>query len=511
MRARAFLLTVPVALVLAACAPSRPESEAHPEGAPAQTGITDQGSVTADAITLPGTSGSVLASPGSIEGPIDLPREIWRFSAGAPATASPVTAGGIVVAGFADFTFRALDATNGTQLWLRETAAVPASIAVASSGLFAADLEAVSRLSIQDGNVDWTLPVRASGGARILATSTAVYVPTPDGLVAAIGAETGELLWRADLDPGSRAPAVGVIGALDGILYACTANGGVAAVTAADGTTRWLANLAVEFSTGPTVTADTLIVASADGSIYSLRRGSGEWVQIGVVNEPVLSSVIVADRSLFVFGAAGGVFRLDSDGSSATGEPIDPILRLGSDLAGQPALLDSRILVPDVSGRLRGLNAAAGRESWATTIEVRVIGEMAFSDGTVYAAGAEGTVLAVVFDVPPDSAPLLSGDRWWDLPSDGRFRMESRLVEFRHVPDVSGVVEWSIHSSVPDDPLVVTIRDAHGTILATNMGKVVLDRSTRAAVEAAHEFRVSVERPYPDRQAIVTLVSEVVQ
>ncbi|MBU8912473.1 MAG: hypothetical protein KOO61_00500, partial [Spirochaetales bacterium] len=130
---------------------------------------------------------------------------------------------------------------------------------------------------------------------------------------------------------------------------------------------------------------------------------------------------------------------------------------------------------------------------------------------TVYAVGAEGTVLAVVFDVPADSAPLLSGDRVWDTPPDGRFRMESRLVEFRYVSDVSGVVQWSILSSVPDDPLVVTIRDARGNILATNMGKVVLDRSTRAAVEAMREFRVSVERSYPDRQAIVTLVSEVVQ
>ena len=511
MRVRELLLMVSAVLVLAACAPSeRPEAATHPDGVPLQPDIAGERSDTPDAIAPVGTSGSVLAPPGSVDRPFDLPREIWRFSAGAPTTASPVTTGGTVVAGFADFTFRGLDATDGTQLWLREVSAVPASIAVAGPGVFVADLQTISRLFIHDGSIDWTLPVGVSSGARIRATSRAVYVPTPDGRVTSIGAETGELLWTADLDPGSEAPAVGAIGALDGVLFACTADGSVTAVTASDGSSRWLANLAAELSAGPAVTADGVTVAASDGSIYSLHRETGEWARLGAVGEPVVSSVIVTDRAFFVFGAAGSVFRLDS-GASGTTAPGNPTLRLGSDLAGQPGLLDSRILATDVSGRLHGLDAATGVETWVTTIGLRVTGEMAFSDGTVYAAGAEGTVLAVVFDVPPDSAPLLSGDRLWGVPSDGRFRMESRLVEFRYVPDVSGVVEWSIYSSAPDDPLVVTIFDAGGNVLATNMGKVVLDRSTRVAVEAAGEFRVSVERSYPDRQAIVTLVSEVVQ
>ncbi|MEE8441608.1 MAG: hypothetical protein V3S41_07800 [Spirochaetia bacterium] len=165
----------------------------------------------------------------------------------------------------------------------------------------------------------------------------------------------------------------------------------------------------------------------------------------------------------------------------------------------------------DASGRLRGLDVVTGVEIWTTAIWLRVIGEMAFSGNAVFAAGAEGTVLALVFDVPPDSAPFLSGDRLWDVPSDGRFRMESRFVEFRYLSEVSVVVEWSVLSSVLNDPLVLTILDAGGAVLATNMGKVVLDRAARAAVEAAGEIRIRVERPYRDRQAIVVLASEVVQ
>ncbi len=511
MGVKVFLLTVFAFFGFTACTPSeRPEAETRPEGASLQPAVTEIRSGVPDAIAPPGRSGSVLAPPGSIDGLVETPREIWRFSAGAPATASPVTAGDIVVAGFADFTFRGLDAADGTQLWLRETAAVPASIAVSSSGVFVADLATVSLLSIQDGNAGWTLPIGVSGGARILATSTAVYSPTPNGRLAAIAAETGDLLWTADLDPDSEAPAVGVFGALDGVLYACTADGGVAAVNAADGAHRWLAHLPEQLSAGPAVRADGVTVASVTGNIYSLHRDTGEWVQIGTVGEPVVSSVVVTDRSLFVFGAAGGVFRLDP-GTPASGAPLAPTLRLGSDLAGQPALLDSVILVTDASGRLRGLEVATGVEMWATTIGPRLIGEMTFSGGTVFAAGAEGTVLALVFDVPLDSAPFLSGDRLWDLPSNGRFRMKSRFVEFRYLSEAGVVVEWSVHSSVPDDPLVLTILDAGGTVLATNMGKVVLDRSARAAVEAAGEIRIRVERSYPDRQAVLALVSEVVQ
>lgn len=522
MSVRALLPMLAIALTLGACTPAeRAEGVSRPVDLPAQTDITEQRSGTPEETAPTARSGSVLAPPGSVDGPIDLPREIWRFAAGAPVTASPVTAGGVVVAGFADFTLRGLSATDGTQLWLRDTASVPASIAVAVDGstVFAADLGSVSRLSVQDGSAEWTVPVGVAGGAQIRVTSRAVYVPGSDGHLSAIGAETGEPLWVVDLAPNSEAPVVGVIGALDGVLYACTGDGGVAAVTAADGTIRWRADLAEELSAGPVVTAGGVIVASVDGGIHWLHRDTGEQAGIRVVSELVASLPIVVDQSIFVFGASGGVFALDSGApdtvavgtAPARASAISPFLRLGSDLAGQPALLDSRILVTDAAGRLRGLDAATGLETWVIPIHLRVIGGMGFDGSAVFAAGAGGTILAVVFDVAPDSAPLLTGDRLWDLPADGRFRMESRFIEFSRVADVSGVVEWSIYSSVTDDALVMTILDARGNVLATNMGKVVLQRSTRAVMEAGEEFRVRVERSYPDRQAIVTLISEIVQ
>ena len=517
MRAKMISLVLLVVLVSAACTPSRDVDSTTDPGTPShQSDTVGQQTGTNGIVTTPGTSGALLARPGSIARPIDLPRELWRYTATAPTTASPVTAAGIVVAGFADFTFRGLRATDGAELWVSGSSAVPVSVAAADSGLFAADLQTISRLSIQDGSVHWTTAIDVAAGARILATSRAVYVPTADGRIAAVSVGTGERLWTADLDPASDAPVVGAVKAFDGVLYAGTADGAVAAVFATDGAARWLARLGALCSSGPTVTAEGVVVAASDGTVFLIALDTGERVPIGAVSEPVVSAAILPNRSLFVFGAAGGLFLLDPeprpvDSSRVVIKPVDPISRGGSDLAGQPALLDSRILVADATGRLRGLDAVTGSEIWATQLHLRMVGEMAFNGEAVFVAGAAGEVLALVFDVPSDSTPLLSDGRLWDVPEEGQFRMATRFVEFRFMSEYSGVVEWVVRSSRPDDELVVTILDDRGNVLATNMGKVVLERSTRASVVAGREFHLRVERSYPDSQVIVTLLSQVIQ
>jgi hypothetical protein len=134
------------------------------------------------------------------------------------------------------------------------------------------------------------------------------------------------------------------------------------------------------------------------------------------------------------------------------------------------------------------------------------------TDGTMlFAAGADGAVVALAFDVERELGPLLSPGRLWDPPADGRFRMESRLVDIRYVAHDAGVVEWVLASSAQDDRLIVTVLDMSGNTLTTEMGRVVLAQTARAALPAAGEYRVRLERTYSDREAVITMSSEVVQ
>ena len=94
-----------------------------------------------------------------------------------------------------------------------------------------------------------------------------VYVASVSGVVSALGASSGELLWQTDMgSPVTTAPTVAGSTVLVG-----TESGTVAGLDALNGQLSW------EFETGgkiigsPVVAATTLYVVSHDGNLYALE------------------------------------------------------------------------------------------------------------------------------------------------------------------------------------------------------------------------------------------------
>jgi len=314
--------------------------------------------------------------------------------------------------------------------------------------------------------------------------------------------------------------------AVDGVLYAATADGALGAVAATDGARRWTAYLPAAALGGAMVVSGKAYGCTADGVVFRADLQSGDWVTIATVEEPVVAGVVPGAGRILVFGAAGGVFavapdaegfdllsRSDSEDPAAGLVPpaVSAATRIGADLAGQPGLMDSLVLAGSAGGMLVAVDAASGRVSWSSSIHLVPTSGFAYDGSALYAVGSDGEIVALALDVPADTTPLLGSDRIWDIPAGGAFRMDSRFVEFRFVPETDGVMEWSVASSDPSDELIVTLRDAAGTVVATNMGKVMLEKNVRAAVTAGDEWRIRVERTYPDRSAVVTLSSRFIR
>ena len=99
-----------------------------------------------------------------------------------------------------------------------------------------------------------------------------LFVANRNGEVLRKAAETGETLWRTDLDEEIFSGA----GVGDGLVVVTHDNGDVSALKATDGTLVWTSPVKRQFSSIPVIGKGRVIVRTADGLIIGLRADNGE-------------------------------------------------------------------------------------------------------------------------------------------------------------------------------------------------------------------------------------------
>jgi outer membrane protein assembly factor BamB len=445
-----------------------------------------------------GGSGPVLADEGTLEQVPGRPREIWRHQSESPVAAGPAVASGRVAVGYADRAIRAFDSESGQVAWTLESPVSPVALASNGEAFVVSGPEGTFSVDARTGTRGWLNPAGAAPGSGVTVTSRAAYVGTSSGALAAIDVTSGDSLWSLPALSSPGVPLVGSVAALDGVLYAAFRDGSITAARASDGSRVWSSTADSRVVAGPTVRPDGLYLATTGGSIVRLGLDRGDVSEAASGLPAIATRVIDGGSRLVVFdstsGMHAGVLPLSDVTSAAAREAGFPAL----DLAGQPALLDSVILVSDVSGLLRGIDPGTAREVWTFPLGFGVFGSLSYDGQQVYAVGRTGAL-------------LLDSGRTWPLPEQGRFRMKDRLVELVYVSQAGAVVQWTVTSSVPDDPVLFTISASDGSRVASNMGKVELERSARAAVVAGGRYVIRIERPYPDRTVTIFVESEVLE
>jgi len=233
------------------------------------------------------------------------------------------------------------------------------------------------------------------------------YVPTRDRRLTARDLETGAARWRVEAATGLT-PAVG------GDLVYVVVEGGVRAVVAATGATRWQRALPGTVVAPPHWDTGWLVLSFAGGDLAAFRAADGEllWrVALGAVAHvppaPALDNLYLGlddGRTVALALATGAVVWTHDTGGRASGVTA----------------LDDQILVGTTTGALWSLEPRSGRVRWRWRTGAAVVSAPAVDDRRVFVVAYDHILRALdrrtgnlrwrrALPHRPAGAPLLVG------------------------------------------------------------------------------------------------------
>lgn len=302
---------------------------------------------------------------------------LWLVRTQGPVRSTPAVAGGRIYFGSSDGNVYAVD-LEGRTIWTANTgAAVSASPAVTGG----------------------------SGGR--------VFVQNRKGLVLALFAADGKVLWRTQtgddipLDWGYEngdvwvsSPAV-----VDGTVLVGSGDGHLYALDAASGKGKWRVETGGRIRSSPAVADGTVYVGSLDGSVYAadLATGALKWrfdtegrglssARFGFDRKSIQSSPAVADGTVYIGARDGSLYAIDA----ATGKQRWRASHGMSWVITGPAVWDGKVFVGSSDARfVQAVDAENGREVWRTPMPASIWSSPSIAGSTLYVGDTGGGVHAL--------------------------------------------------------------------------------------------------------------------
>ena len=244
----------------------------------------------------------------------------------------------------------------------------------------------------------WKFPTGDIKGGDVVAlygtpaiADGAVFVPTYDGTLYALNAETGAPLWAAPFETDG--PLVGGVTVANGTVYFGSSDGKLYAVDAETGEERWPAfKTDKEIWSTPVIAGDSLYLTSLDSNLYVLNAATGQerWsfeTDAGVAATPVVDE---AAGRVYVGGFDARLRAIDLE----THEEIWSI-KAGNWFWSRPLVDGGIVYAPSLDQKVYAVSAATSEKEWAkpfaTEAEVLaapiVVGDVVFiadRDGNLY-------------------------------------------------------------------------------------------------------------------------------
>ncbi|MBE7499155.1 MAG: PQQ-binding-like beta-propeller repeat protein [Verrucomicrobiales bacterium] len=285
--------------------------------------------------------------------------ERWHYAGGAPRLSAPaIGADGTLYLACGLSNVCALEPATGQEIWRYET-----------GGYVSA-------------------PPAVGAGGTVLAGSS-------DGRIYALEGTTGALQWV--YETGNAVESAPVIGA-DGTVYVgCSNLLGQATVTALDGaqgTPRWEHATGSQGGASLAIGADGTIYVRAGTNLFALEGSSGtrRWAFAspgGMTADPALGD----DGTVYARSGEGLLYALEGRTGVARAGWRPPVVEYGP--SGPVIGFEDTLLIPGGSG-VSAFSALTGIAQWRFLATDGVYATPAVaSDGTVYVAGATGTVYAL--------------------------------------------------------------------------------------------------------------------
>jgi len=283
----------------------------------------------------------------------------WQTELGTELTAGPGVGEGLVAVGTADGLIIVLDAKTGTERWRAnlkgETLAAPV---MAKDLVIVATIDSrLHALRALDGKVRWVVEQSAPlltmrGSATPAISGNTVIAGFDNGRLLSVDLDTGNVVWDSMLVPPSGRSDLERLSDVDGRIsvvgqdvYASGYQGRVAAVAAESGQVLW----SREISSYVGVEADWTNVYTTDdkGKVFAIfrRNGSESWRQESLLRrEPTLP---VAFHTTVAVGDLEGYLHFFS---VIDGVPVAR-LRMGKQaISSSPVVVAGRLYVQSDSG-----------------------------------------------------------------------------------------------------------------------------------------------------------------
>ena len=226
-----------------------------------------------------------------------------------------------------------------------------------------------------------------------------IYVTSREGSVAALSEEVGRQVSQID----TKASLTGGVGLGDNIVTVASNKGEVLAFDFA-GRALWKSDVSGEVLAAPVMVGTNLIVRTADGRIFALNRTDGKRKWVFTRATPALtlrtSASVASKRGTIYAGYAGGkVIAIESESGKPTWEATIATprgateLERVADVAGVPALDDSRICAAVYQGRTGCVETLNGNVLWSR--EISSADGVALDAKYLYVSDTDGNLYAL--------------------------------------------------------------------------------------------------------------------
>jgi outer membrane protein assembly factor BamB len=313
-------------------------------------------------------------------------QQVWRAKAES-SSASPAVVDGVIYqdSAYPTWSLYAFDAVTGAKRWKADLASAitGSSPAVAGGLVYVGTLSGLLyALDASTGAIVWVVQLDYQVSASPTVWNGAVYVGTYIGPFYALDGATGDTLWTAHtggIDTSSAAVVNGVayVGSLDNHLYAFDAE---------TGSMLWHAHTGSSIHDSPAVANGIVYVGSQEHGLYAFdavtgrirwRQKLGGWI--------LASSAAVANG--IVYAAASSADKLYAF-DAATGQQLWVVTTPASDAS--PAVANG-VLYAGASERLCAFDALSGARLWCARIGAIFTHSPVVVNGMVYMPGGYST------------------------------------------------------------------------------------------------------------------------
>ena len=231
-----------------------------------------------------------------------------------------------------------------------------------------------------------------------------------------------ERIWSTSVGGGGEKLRLALgLAAADDVLYAASRKGEVRALDAANGRTRWDADVKVELAAGPAAGEGLVVVGTSSGTVIALEAADGKERWRAKLSGEVLAAPLVAGGRVIVRTVDGRLRALEAADGKEAWMVEDLVPRLTLRGTSPPVRAGDVVFCGFDTGRVMAVSIPTGDILWQAQVStprgrselerladidaaVRVAGD------EVYAVGYQGRIAMIARD---------SGQIWWtrDLSS----------------------------------------------------------------------------------------------